>query len=265
MSKSELKDRLALIGTALLAMVAPFVFAYIQSELQQDDEKKIRDWDWKPTFDVDQQASERTATRRSRNSPRRPEPWRISVDRNLPSHRKVTTERYWKIAVADLHDLRFGEATENEPPFRELRNFQTKFQARQERIKALSTAGVDQDLVKMVKKHLKIDAEIVDLLTQMRQVAANAGIPEDYVPSQEQVENGLNLLAEVNSDPLVLEKMDPKVRKHSQFIRAAANFYEHHLEWAVEQYHDIELMQARMQGRYPEGDFSLPHLAEVEE
>ncbi len=191
-----------------------------------------------------------------------------SWESSKSSFTQQKTERYWKVAVADLHDLRFGLATEDEEdetPLRALHKIQTAYESKLLFVRVMSTAQVDPDLVTMVEKHSAMDREFLEFVSQMQEELKRRGFSEDYSPPRAQVEHGLKILTELQSDPSLLEKLPPKEQDLARISLTMAECFDRQLESGAEQYHDIELMQARLQGRYPAGSFWLPKLSEVEE
>ncbi len=278
MSESEPKDRWVKIGEAVVVSIGILVFLYILEESQPDYRTKIREWDLNPRFKVDQEASNWATANRSPNrsnslNPNKSNPLGIKSNPLLweslrSSFAQQKTERYWKVAVADLHDLRFGLATEveeDEPPLRALHNIQTAYESKLHFVRVMSIGQVDQDLLKMVEKHSAMDREFLEFVSRMQEELKKMGFSEEYSPPRAQVERGLKILTELQSDPSLLEKLPPKEQDLARISLTMAESLNRQLESAAEQYHDIELMQARLEGRFPEGDFSLPDLPEIEE
>lgn len=183
--------------------------------------------------------------------------WAIYKDEQAKQSTKVP-EDYWRATVVPLYELRFARYVKTNAPVQSMREFQRELQTRLDRIEATSRSNMDQDLVDMVAKHTAMDKEVLELLSECQKEVTKIGISEGSSPTQEQIEAGLKLLDDFWADPSFIERLTPELRIQIEYLRIFARYFERIRVITAEQFHDIEVMQARLQERYPGGRFSLP-------
>ncbi len=217
------------------------------------------DWNW-PTWLVvgaiyliamQQMNSDRTA----RNA---------LIDRQIAQSNQAAQEKerrqqaclsYWQAAVADLHSIRFETPSGDEPSGAYRDRITGQLWKLTERAKGASKANVDTDLVTMAHRHLGIDDRILAFKEAVDQLMKREGLEKDSVGIGERIDNWQQMLAILQSDPTLLDKLPAEYR--SLVVKALE------LEQLqVDRFHEIEILQAVLQERYPGATFSLPAIAE---
>lgn len=170
--------------------------------------------------------------------------------------RQSATDAYWKVAVADLHPYRFFYVEDPNEPVgrfyqRLVENLGTKVRA----ARTHSTDHVDEDLVELAQRHLAEDEAVLRLLSRFREFAAERGLLDDPTSVSQQLAQGEQIVNQLITAPGQLDQIED--REARALLEALFEVD------AVrsEQLREIELLQARLQERYPSLSgtlFSLP-------
>jgi hypothetical protein len=164
-----------------------------------------------------------------------------------------TTAVYWKVAVSELHPHRFGFVEDpNEPASQFYRRWVRDLTSKVQAARTQSSENVDKDLVKMAKRHLTQDEEALRLMGLVRELAEARGDFDDTTSVADQYAKGEQLTINLTNDPSLLDQIeDPESRALVEAL------YDMDV-MRLEQLREIEIMQARLQERYPLTSFALP-------
>ena len=169
----------------------------------------------------------------------------------LRQHR--ATAEYWKVAVADLHRYRFFLPEDpNEPAGRYFQRVIGLYRAKAQAARSKSIENVDEDLIAMVKRHLAQDEYTLSVLEKTQKYAGEQGLLNDATTTGEQMAQGEQIINALFDDPnLVNEIEDSEARALMESMLEVQVMQ-------MEQFREIEIMQARLEERHPLTSFALP-------
>lgn len=159
---------------------------------------------------------------------------------------------YWNTTVAALFTFRYQIATGNEPAGEYMRRRIQEYQTAYQKAKGASTIGVDPDLFTLVNRHLATDERQLQLIQRLNDYYAQRNAPTDTVPVEQRSAQWGNLVARIEADPSIVDKL-PEGPERAILQDTLAIMTE-----VSDQHREIEIMQAVLQERYPGTLFPLP-------
>jgi len=165
----------------------------------------------------------------------------IAAAKRPQGHGQVSpaaTEAYWKAALVD--SLTMPQPTANQTVSQFAQAFYSAIEADDQRVEALATAGVDLDLVRMVRQHSR---ESSQLLAMFRQAVANMPEQSKNMSAKTAFAN-FSQMVDGNRPP-------PQNQPLMDYMRQI-------VETVERQATEIAQMQKTLSSRYPSAAFSGP-------
>lgn len=177
------------------------------------------------------------------------------------SHRSTTAEvetrleegtsRYWSVAVAALHRYRFGEVQFAGDDLPALAKRTKEFGEAWKVAREASTTSVDPDLVAMVGRHLQLDWEEFEMIAVLYKLQSEQSSTSPDAAAGTKYQSLEDWLAATSDEQIA--SLPLETQRH--LARGLEILEERSL-----QLREIEIMQARLSERYPDGSFVLPNL-----
>ena len=168
------------------------------------------------------------------------------------NQKRQATATYWQTAVANLHAIRFETPTGQESFEKYQERMFQQLRSLTKTARSASTANVDPELVQMATRHLAVDEQYLELKVKMDSLMQQERLPspKDSVDQRmELTQVILNLLA---TDPKAVEAMPAGPER--DLVEKGLELEQTRLE----QFREIEIMQATLQERYKGTAFPLP-------
>ena len=168
--------------------------------------------------------------------------------------RQNATLTYWHTAVANLHGIRFDTPSGDEPAKAYYERMCAELLNLINRVEAASTANVDSDLVALARRHLLVERQFLQLKARIDTFMAQENHPEGTDSITDRVKQAQEIFTPLLEDPSLLEKL-PEGE-----LRSVIKGFLETFQQREDQLHQIEIMQAVLQERYPGIKFSLPEV-----
>lgn len=166
--------------------------------------------------------------------------------------RQNATLTYWQTAVASLHEIRFHMPTGDEPASQFYDRMYDELGKLTSRAESAPTTSVDQDLLDLARRHLAIERRLLLANVKTGQLLKEAGVPAGADTISDRIAQGEGLVTAALANSTLLDKI-PEGELKALFIELLD------LEkQRLEQFREIEIMQAVLQERYSGTKFLLP-------
>jgi len=190
------------------------------------------------------------------NKSQRPNVPAMQGSQAISAQRRDATLAYWQTAVSDLHQVRFNIPSGDEPAGGYVDRWIQNLRSLTERAKSASAAGVDQDLVNMVQRHLAIEDRFGQIKQQFDDMMKRDNSSPDIAPVNQRFKELRMFLASTRVSSSVLDA-EPRGPVRLLFEKAIE------LEqMRLNQFREIVIKQAVLEERYPGTKFPLPDIAQ---
>ncbi|QDT78642.1 hypothetical protein Mal35_20910 [Gimesia maris] len=182
---------------------------------------------------------------------------KLDVAKQVKQEVAKSSEAYWNSNVVPLHTYRFRKH-ESDEPYNEyflkfLRGYketvgQTSLTSNSMAVGTASSRPPDPELVKMVKQQLELDKQCLAFLDDLMTKISGKTVLNKSAPTSQELEESATAMENLDLSKLNEEQIE--------FL----NLYNELNDRQLEQFHEIEIMQAVMRERYPGTKFNLPDL-----
>lgn len=184
--------------------------------------------------------------------------WHEQQNLHEQAKQLAATEGYWKVAVSDLHTLRFpvpNDEDQSAPDFYiSLSHDLNEAIERAELNHEKNGDFVDEDLKNMAVRHFQIDKEVLTFAQKVIGIAKSRGLPTNQKSAAESIGEGQRLMERLASDEVSPDQVADEWGLPPEMIEQAIR-----LEYLRNQQHEeIEAMQEQLRDKLPNGRFLLP-------
>lgn len=166
--------------------------------------------------------------------------------------RRQATLTYWQSTVSSLHVIRFHTPSGQEPAEKYFERMFQQMRQLTSGARAMSTVNVDPDLVTMVGRHLAFEEQILQLKQEVDELMKNEKMQTLTDTVEQRMAITRLLLGTLEANPEVLKNLPPGPER-DLFEKALDTEHKR-----LEQFREIEIMQAILQERYKGTAFPLP-------
>ncbi len=163
------------------------------------------------------------------------------------------TMSYWQTSVVNFHHIRFQLPAGDEPAGKFLEDMFDSLRQLTDRAKAAPTADVDQDLVTMATRHLAVEDRMIQFKAYVEELMKRDNIPAPAGTDtmDQRMTQWQSIVARIDADPSIFDNLPQGPTR--TLLETVMELEQQRLE----QLREIEIMQARLQERYPGTQFPL--------
>lgn len=163
---------------------------------------------------------------------------------------------YWQTSVADFHQIRFQLPAGDEHAGKFYEDMFNSLRQLTDRVKAATTADVDQDLVAMAIRHLAVEDRMIQFKADVEELMKQENIPAPAGTDtmDQRMTQWQSIVARIDADPSIFDNLPQGP------MRTLLETVFELDQLRLDQLREIEIMQAVLQERYPGTKFPLPEV-----